>query len=243
MEELSQSLLVTTLELETTKLRAQEEMKMRDDQLIELRDMLEKTIRDRDEAQEICQKLLFDKLLLQQQHQQQQQMQLQQFHYQNQTAPHSGISSIEDDPRNANFSSSDCEESIVSSPIQEKDQDFFFPKDKPLPEKGKFLQAVMKAGPLLHTLLLAGPLPNWRHPPPPLDNYQIPPPPVTVPPPLTLPPPQQQPQLPHQDPFMDITTFTNINNFKVLNKKRGFSEVTDSCIDTKCQREKLSLIR
>ncbi|KAK1398350.1 protein enabled-like [Heracleum sosnowskyi] len=240
MEELSQSLLVTTLELETTKLRAQEEMKMRDDQLIELRDMLEKTIRDRDEAQEICQKLLFDKLLLQQQ--QQQQMQLQQFHYQNQTAPHSGISSIEDDPRNANFSSSDCEESIVSSPIQEKDQDFFFPKDKPLPETGKFLQAVMKAGPLLHTLLLAGPLPNWRHPPPPLDNYQIPPPPVTIPPPPP-PPPQQQPQLPHQDPFMDITTFTNINNFKVLNKKRGFSEVTDSCIDTKCQREKLSLIR
>lgn len=247
MEELSQSLLVTTLELETTKLRAQEEMKMRDDQLMELRDMLEKTIRDRDEAQEICQKLLFDKLLLQQQQQQQQQMQLQQFHYQNQTAPHSGISSIEDDPRTANFSSSDCEESIVSSPIletiQEKDQDFFFPKDKPLPEKGKFLQAVMKAGPLLHTLLLAGPLPNWRHPPPPLDNYQIPPPPVTIQPPLPPPPPQQQPQLPHQDPFTDITTFSNINNYKVLNKKRGFSEVTDSCIDTKCQKEKLSLIR
>lgn len=45
---------------------------------------------------------------------------------------------------------------------------------KSLPEKGKLLEAVMKAGPLLQTLLLAGPLPQWRHPPPTLDSFEIP---------------------------------------------------------------------
>ncbi|KAM0953599.1 hypothetical protein DsansV1_C01g0001701 [Dioscorea sansibarensis] len=45
---------------------------------------------------------------------------------------------------------------------------------KNLPENGKFLQAVMEAGPLLQTLLVAGPLPRWRNPPP-LQPFQIPP--------------------------------------------------------------------
>lgn len=228
MEELSQSLLLTSLELENTRVRAQEEMKLRDDQLLELTDMLEQTIRDRDEAQEKCQQLLFDKLIFQQQQQQQQQMQLQHFHYKNQTAPHSGISSIQDDPGNSNLSSSDCEESIVSSPSQEKDQDFFLPlvMDKDLPEKGKFLQAVMKAGPLLNTILLAGPLPTWQHPPPPLDNSQIPLPPLIVP------QPSPPPRLHHQDSFMDVATLSNIDKFAGINRKRGFSEVIESSTET-----------
>ncbi|OVA03544.1 Protein of unknown function DUF1635 [Macleaya cordata] len=45
---------------------------------------------------------------------------------------------------------------------------------KPLPQKGRLLQAVMEAGPLLHTLLVAGNLPQWRNPPPPLQAIQIP---------------------------------------------------------------------
>ncbi|XP_058109808.1 uncharacterized protein LOC131253007 [Magnolia sinica] len=45
---------------------------------------------------------------------------------------------------------------------------------KPLPKKGKLLQAVMEAGPLLQTLLVAGPLPQWRNPPP-VQSFQIPP--------------------------------------------------------------------
>lgn len=232
MEDLSQSLLVTTLELETTRIRAQEEMKLRDDQLLELTDLLEQTTRDRDEIQERCQQLLFDKMLLQQQ-QQQQQMQLLHFHYKNQTDPHSGISSIKDDLRNGNLSSSDCEESIVSSPSQENDQDFFLTlvTDKDFPEKGNFLQAVMEAGPLLNTLLLAGPLPTWQHPPPPLDNYQIPPPPLIILQPSL--PPQTQHHLHHQDPFMDVTTLNNINKFVGINKKRGFSEVIDSSTESR----------
>ncbi|KAF3790956.1 hypothetical protein EJ110_NYTH15495 [Nymphaea thermarum] len=46
-------------------------------------------------------------------------------------------------------------------------------KVKPLPEKGKLLQAVLEAGPLLQTLLIAGPLPRWRNPPP-LQSLQLP---------------------------------------------------------------------
>lgn len=38
-------------------------------------------------------------------------------------------------------------------------------KKRPLPEKGKLMQAVMNAGPLLQTLMVAGPLPRWRNPP------------------------------------------------------------------------------
>ncbi|XP_059297598.1 uncharacterized protein LOC132050381 [Lycium ferocissimum] len=38
-------------------------------------------------------------------------------------------------------------------------------KGKTLPQQGKFLQAVLEAGPLLQTLLVAGPLPRWRNPP------------------------------------------------------------------------------
>ncbi|KAF2321740.1 hypothetical protein GH714_002010 [Hevea brasiliensis] len=110
MEELKNSLLFTSLELEQTRLAAQEELRKRDDQLSHLKDLLNKITSERDEARERCQRLLLEKLLLQQQ-------QLQQ-----QNAPLSGISSIEDEPRRAidsnnGFSSSDCEESIVSSPV------------------------------------------------------------------------------------------------------------------------------
>ncbi|GER55408.1 hypothetical protein STAS_33059 [Striga asiatica] len=38
-----------------------------------------------------------------------------------------------------------------------------------LPQRGKFLEAVLRAGPLLQTLLVAGPMPRWRNPP----QYQM----------------------------------------------------------------------
>ncbi|CAI0452801.1 unnamed protein product, partial [Linum tenue] len=180
MDELKHSLLYTTLELEQTRMAAQEELKKRDDQLIQLKEFLGKAIRERDDAQEKCQRVLLENLLLHQ-------------NYNQNAPPLSGISSIEDEPRrgidsnnnnNNGFSSSDCEESIVSSP--EAGEVLLPEPEKPLPEKGKLLQAVMKAGPLLQTLLLAGPLPQWRHPPPPLESFEIPPvtilsPPVTFP--------------------------------------------------------------
>ncbi|OVA19503.1 Protein of unknown function DUF1635 [Macleaya cordata] len=208
MEELRQSLLYTTLELETTRLAAQEEIRKREDQIIQLEDLLSRAITERDEAQEKCQRLLMDKLVLFQQPQQ--------------TTPLSGISSIEDEQRrggdsNTAISSSDCEESIVSSPAVDP-----FPPpilqvsaEKPLPEKGKLLQAVMKAGPLLQTLLLAGPLPQWQHPPPPLNSFEIPP---VIIPSSPLPPPHL---LHIQDTStINMTSPNNNNNCGSFNNKK-----------------------
>lgn len=45
---------------------------------------------------------------------------------------------------------------------------------KRLPEKGKFLQAVMDAGPLLQNLLFVGQLPRWRNAPPKRNAIKIP---------------------------------------------------------------------
>lgn len=227
MEDLRHSLLCTTVELEQTRAAAQEELRKRDEQLLHLKDLLNNAVREKDEAQDKCQRLFLEKLLLQQQQQQQ-----------NHTAPLSGISSIEDEPRrgidsnNGGFSSSDCEESIVSSPVIDPIQPLppslqnpigELVPEKPLPEKGKLLQAVMKAGPLLQTLLLAGPLPQWRHPPPPLESFEIPP--VTIPsPPLPLP----TPQLIHQDSLISV---------KGCNRKRVLCEGSDSPnSETKYQR-------
>ncbi|XLS68211.1 hypothetical protein HN51_019234 [Arachis hypogaea] len=211
MEDLKHSLLYTTLELQQTRAAVHEELKKRDEQLLILKDLLNKTIRERDEANDKCQRLLLEKLLLQQ-------------HNNNSAAPVSGISSIEDDHRrnnnnnNINTTSSDCEESIVSSPVIEHHLSATesamieaVTPTGPLPEKGKLLQAVMKAGPLLQTLLLAGPLPQWRHPPPPLESFEIPP--VTIP----------SPPLLHQD----------VNS----SRKREFCDASESSpIETKYQR-------
>ncbi|CAL0321952.1 unnamed protein product [Lupinus luteus] len=213
MEELRQCLMYTTLELEQTKVAVEEELRKRDDQLLSLKDLLNKAIMERDQAQEKCHKLILEKLLFQQQ----------------QIAPVSGISNIEHDPRkeidsNSGLSSSDCEESIVSSPVIDN-----FPlPEKPLPEKGKLLQAVMKAGPLLQTLLLAGPLPQWRHPPPPLESFQIPP--VTIASPA--------PQLLHKDSFLNTNGCSNspATNCGRVSRKGVFCDVSDSPTETKYQR-------
>ena len=246
MEELRQFLLCTTLDLEQTRGAVQEELRKRDDQLHNLKDLLNKVIRERDEAQEKCQRLLFEKFVLQQQQQKQQQ-----------AAPVSGISSIEDEPRrgidsNNGLSSSDCEESIVSSPVMDHLPQSQIPTqpapplvpsvtesmieltpDKPLPEKGKLLQAVMKAGPLLQTLLLAGPLPQWRHPPPPLESFEIPP--VTIPS-VVAPPPAAPPQLLHQDSFINTNGGSTATNCGRVSRKRAFCEGTDSPPEAKYQR-------
>lgn len=216
MDELSQTLFLTTMELENTRLKAQEELKIREDEINQLKDLLNRTINEKNEAQEKCQKLILEKLVFQQQQQQQQHLVFQQ------TGPLSGVSCIEDEPiLNRSFSSSDCDESIVSSPQekehQQQQQDLPILIDKPLPENGKFLQAVMQAGPLLQTLLLAGPLPQWRHPPPPMDSYEIPPPPVVI---------------PCQDPIFNV-----FNNCGRLNKRSGSGVLfDDSNIGNKYQR-------
>lgn len=194
MDELRQSILLN-MELEETRLKAEGEIKMRDDEIAHLKHLLNAAIKERDEAQEKCQQVLYHKVLL---------------HH---SAPNSGLSTIDQDYANG-FSSSDCDESIVSSPHAPPPEiELELPISRPLPEKGKFLEAVMKAGPLLQTLLLAGPLPQWRHPPPPLDTYQIPPPPI------------------NQESIHSIN-----NNCGNINRKRGISENSDSSIEFKYQR-------
>ncbi|KAD7479687.1 hypothetical protein E3N88_02823 [Mikania micrantha] len=221
IEELTQSLWLTTMELEATRVRVQEQIRARDDQLNHLNVLLNDAINERNEARNNYQSLLIDKQNLQQQ--------LNHHHcYKHHTTttapPHSGVSSVENEPiTNCGFSSSDCEESIVSSsPIEYPVQ--LMPPEKDLPEKGKFLEAVMKAGPLLQNLLLAGPLPRWRHPPPPLDTYQIPSHPWVI---------SAQPinyQL-SQESLRNVT-----DKCFEFNKKRGFSEDSNSSTETKYQR-------
>ncbi|KAL3838777.1 hypothetical protein ACJIZ3_023368 [Penstemon smallii] len=173
MDEIIRQSLFLTMELEDAKLKAQEELKNKDEQISQLKELLETAILERNEAQENFQKLFLEK-------------------------QHSENSKMEDEPTrviesNNGFSSSDCGESIVSSPKPQVSVPIMV--DRELPEKGKLLEAVMKAGPLLQTLLLAGPLPQWRHPPPPLEIYQIPPPPVVI--------PSQLPLSVHQDSLID----------------------------------------
>ncbi|KAG9449521.1 hypothetical protein H6P81_009486 [Aristolochia fimbriata] len=159
LEELRHALLCTSLELETTRLSAQEELDRKENEIKQLKDLLNRAIAERDEIND-----KYQGLLLQQQQQQQQQLQQQQVHQQQQQLQQQqgAVPVAEDDGRS--------EESIVcGSPARSIET------IGPLPEKGKLLQAVMKAGPLLQTLLLAGPLPQWRHPPPPLDTIEIPP--------------------------------------------------------------------
>ncbi|KAF4353996.1 hypothetical protein F8388_018111 [Cannabis sativa] len=252
-DELRSSLCYAKLELDQTRVALQDELRKKDDQLSHLRDLLNKTIREKDEVQEKCRRLIWEKLLLQQQQQQQQQ----------QTAPLSGISSIDDEPRrgidsNNGFSSSDCEESIVSSPVMDQIHQTQLPSppapapappsiseaaldlvcDKSLPEKGKLLQAVMKAGPLLQTLLLAGPLPQWRHPPPPLESFEIPPVTIPSPPPPPPPPTATTQVIFHQDSL--INNFNGcsnaITNCGRVNRKRVLCDGSDSPTEAKYQR-------
>ncbi|KAJ4971908.1 hypothetical protein NE237_005007 [Protea cynaroides] len=239
-DELRQSLLYTTLELETTRLAAQDEIRKREEQMSHLQDLLSTAVRERDEARDQCQRLQVEKLLLLQQQQHLQQPQ--------QTTPHSGISTTEEEARrggesNTGISYSDCEESIVSSPVMDPipPPSLQSPSaaiaqtasEKPLPEKGKLLQAVTKAGPLLQTLLLAGPLPQWRHPPPQLDSFEIPPVAITSPKPAL--------HLLHQDSVMGINGDINSSGGGIAKKKRGpvGCEASDSSTNSMYQRDVL----
>ncbi|KAJ4829834.1 hypothetical protein Tsubulata_016547 [Turnera subulata] len=226
-----------TTELESTILSAKEEITRREAEILRLNDLLSKIIKERNEAQAQCQKLMLNKLALEQEllqkqplppqpQQQQQQEEMQVF--KQESAPLSGSYSSEDDTiagdSNIYISSSDSDKTIVhphlTDPIPPQSLESPLPEevlklaaDKPLPEKGKLLQAVKEAGPLLQTLLLAGPLPQWQHPPPQLDSIEIPP--VTISSPTA--------RLVHQDSF-------NSNCTASLSKKRDleFYEGHDS---------------
>ncbi|KAL2548898.1 hypothetical protein Fot_10428 [Forsythia ovata] len=179
IEDLKHSLLYSTLELETAILSAHEELSRKDDEILHLKNLLSKIIRERDEFEAKCQTLVLEKQLIFQQVEMQKKSPKQHI----ESAPSSGTNSNEDE-NNIGLPSSDCDENnFVPSPLPETFSDILSSPEKivpkkPLPKKGKFLQAVREAGPLLQTLLLAGPLPQWQHPPPQLNSIDIPP--VTI---------------------------------------------------------------
>ncbi|CAN8285583.1 unnamed protein product [Cochlearia groenlandica] len=193
LEELKHLLLHTTMELEQTRMVAQEQLNTKDDQIMQLKDLLNKANKEKDEAQDKYKNLLLDQNFILQDHNQEEQ-----------------------DPNNNGFHSSDGEESIVSSFDSSMQIELDFPEST-LPEKGKLLNAVLKAGPLLNTLLLAGLLPQWRHPPPQLDSFDIPL--VTSPEGTTL---------------MSLDSCGNN-----LNRKRVHCDESDSERETKNQRPRL----
>lgn len=153
MDELKKSLWCAKFELETIRAAAQEEIARKEEEIKQLKELLSRAVKERDEAAES-----YQALIRQQQRQQRQQQQ-----------DPSPAPATEDDGRSEGGTV--CQSPAPNSARAEA--------ARSLPEKGKLLQAVMKAGPLLQTLLLAGPLPQWRRPPPPLDGVEIPP--VTMP--------------------------------------------------------------
>lgn len=241
LEDLKHSLLYTTLELEATIVSAKEEITRKECELIQANDLLSRVIKERDEAQAQFQKLMLEKLELQQelQQQQQQQQQLVQTHQQQQRDTKS--QSTENDPQQGGISekhssptaSSDCcgEENSMPSPDGSSTPHPTTPlqavlelaQKKPLPEKGKLLKAVVEAGPLLQTLLLAGPLPQWQHPPPQLNSIEIPP--------VAISSPKNPSLLPHQDSSNKTLSFS---------KKRDLDPVPSSGSDcpviSKCRK-------
>lgn len=170
------------MELETTIVSAKEKISRKEEEVVRLKDLLSRVIEERDDAKAKCQRLVLDKLLLQQELQKQQEVFAPQNHE---------VESKGSDSDKHFVASSDSDENIISSPNADPimSQDVLtklLGDQKALPEKGKLLQAVIEAGPLLQTLLLAGPMPQWQHPPPQLKSIEIPPVAISPPTPHLL---------------------------------------------------------
>ncbi|KAF4368053.1 uncharacterized protein LOC115706018 [Cannabis sativa] len=204
MEELWYSLLCTTVELETQVESAKEEITKKEDEILILNEFLSRAIKEKEEAESNCQSIMLDIVTLKKQlHQAQKEQPI---------APHNGLGEPTKESQNHfadqifasscetkenEVSNESCEDnnmdSILQPPLLSSSSSSLSSElppgaeqlvaGKPLPEKGKLLQAVMEAGPLLQTLLLAGPLPQWQHPPPLVNCVEIPP--VAISRPLT----------------------------------------------------------
>ncbi|KAF3330363.1 hypothetical protein FCM35_KLT03717 [Carex littledalei] len=180
-EELKQKLLQTTIQLETLRSTAKEEMRKKEESINKLIQLVKLTTKERDETKDQLSALLS---FLQSKKQQQA------------AVVNSGLTESD--------SQSDTQTRIshlshVSSPVESfyhaessnittaatfstgtgtgtgtaAATNFDYgsviidelAKKRPLPEKGMLMRAVMNAGPLLQTLMVAGPLPRWRNPP------------------------------------------------------------------------------
>lgn len=245
-------MLYTTLELENTVVCAREEIAKKDQEILHLKNLLARIVKERDEAMEECRRLGLEKQLLRQQVN----LQFQRQHgggIVEARPPSSGGTTTVSDEDQQTLSSSDSEENnnnngivVNVSPGKRSSTpqpppaaatmqlvgvdvtDKISPK-MPLPEKGKFLQAVMEAGPLLQTLLLAGPLPEWQHPPPQLNSIDIPP--VTISPSASSTTTQR---LLHQDSTAALSAATGGMGY--FSKKRPGNGACDSPSPSKYQK-------
>ncbi|PON98644.1 hypothetical protein TorRG33x02_055440 [Trema orientale] len=204
MEELWYSLLWRTLEMETKVASAKEEITKKEDELLLLKDFLSRAIKEKDEAESKCQSIMLDIVTIQNQLKQNQQEEQIAAHNENgelaKESQHQFVDqhfALRETKEINNVINESCEgnsmDSVLQPPLSSSSSSSELPPNaeklvagKPLPEKGKLLQAVMEAGPLLQTLLLAGPLPQWQHPPPRINSVEIPPVSISRPPPQSF---------------------------------------------------------
>ncbi|XP_010918907.2 uncharacterized protein [Elaeis guineensis] len=171
-EELKEALLRTTLELESTRIAAHEELRRMESHALHLTHLLEIATRERDEARAFLLVLLMDRNI----HLASNSNRAAQLDEASNAAaaaavagglsppPSSSDGGGVEEERSNGTSSSAGMAAVEAAALR-----------RGLPEKGRLLEAVVAAGPLLQTLLLAGPLPRWRHPPPALQTFEIPP--------------------------------------------------------------------
>ncbi|KAJ6777850.1 HIGH MOBILITY GROUP BOX PROTEIN putative (DUF1635)-RELATED [Salix koriyanagi] len=182
-DELKQKLVYTTIELESVKAEANEELRKHKEDVKQLINLLKIAYQERDEAK--VNSGVTESTSLSDS-------------YNHQSHGSSPVDSLFDAVSSPDFSSINMVESshmgfVNQALVQDYDGSIptglaasamadidpadividNFLKGKVLPQKGKLLQAVMNSGPLLQTLLLAGPLPRWRNPPP-LQQFKIP---------------------------------------------------------------------
>lgn len=146
MDELGQKLLWTTLELETLKSEAEEEIRNNKVYVDNLIYLLKQVIQERDETRDQLQNLANKTML-------------------SSTDPENSSTLSHESPFGVH---SFLDPSSVQQDVKIIDQGSMITdsiaKGRALPRKGKFLQAVLEAGPLLETLLVAGPLPSLQNP-------------------------------------------------------------------------------
>ncbi|PPD66883.1 hypothetical protein GOBAR_DD36236 [Gossypium barbadense] len=152
-DELKLKLQYTSIELESVKMEAYEQIRKYRDEVNHLVNLVKLACQERDEARDQFQKLVNN---------------LSETYNHHPSHGSSPVDSLFDAVTSPDFSS-------INNNMVDNSLIHNLAKGKTLPEKGKLLQAVMKASPLLQTLLVAGPLPRWRNPPPPLQTYKIPP--------------------------------------------------------------------
>ncbi|KAL5581079.1 hypothetical protein UlMin_013521 [Ulmus minor] len=179
VDELKQKLLDTTMELESVKMEAREQIKKSEVSIKNLLNLVKIAYKERDEAREQLQKILLNnnnKLMVSNKNQPEIPTILPQNEPESPlflpTKANSSITesnSLSETYNHQSHGSSPVDSLLdaVSSPVDN------LLKGKLLPQIGKLLQSVMDAGPLLQTLLVVGPLP-WPNPPP-LQTFKIPP--------------------------------------------------------------------